>query len=76
MADEGCSGVESVMNANGRWPFRASGIPTTQHSAIVGCVEIACSIEPGHLLGDKLEKLEAKRLTGAKPVRCDIDDII
>lgn len=46
MADEGWSGVERVTKANGRWPFSASGIPTTQHSAMVGWEEIACSIEP------------------------------
>jgi hypothetical protein len=46
-ADSGWSAVESVTNAKGRCPFRASGMPTTQHSAIVGWEEIACSIEPG-----------------------------
>jgi hypothetical protein len=35
-----------VTKAKGRWPFRASGIPTTQHSVMSGCVEMACSIEP------------------------------
>lgn len=45
-AESGWSAVESVTNANGRWPFRASGMPTTQHSAIVGCEEMACSMEP------------------------------
>lgn len=34
------------MNAKGRWPLRVSGIPTTQHSAMEGWVEMACSIEP------------------------------
>lgn len=46
MAEEGWLGVERVMNANGRWPFRESGMPTTQHSAMEGWEEIACSIEP------------------------------
>lgn len=39
-------GVESVMNAKGMWPLSGSGIPTTQHSVMRGCVEIACSIAP------------------------------
>lgn len=34
------------MNAKGKWPLSESGMPTTQHSAMVGCEEIACSIEP------------------------------
>ena len=38
------------MNANGRWPFRESGMPTTQHSAMEGWEEIACSIEPDFIL--------------------------
>jgi hypothetical protein len=46
MADVGWSDVDSVTNAKGRWPFRASGIPTTQHSATVGWDEMACSMEP------------------------------
>ncbi len=45
-ADVGWSGVERVTKAKGRCPFKASGMPTTQHSAITGCEEIACSIEP------------------------------
>ena len=39
-------GVESVTKANGRWPLRESGMGTTQHSAMRGCEEMACSIEP------------------------------
>lgn len=46
MAEVGWSGVDRVMNAKGRWPFRASGMPITQHSAIRGCEEMACSIDP------------------------------
>ena len=38
--------MERVTNAKGRWPLRESGMPTTQHSAIVGWEEMACSIEP------------------------------
>jgi hypothetical protein len=48
MAEVGWSAVERVTNANGRWPLSESGTPTTQHSAMVGCEEIACSIEPKH----------------------------
>lgn len=46
MADEGWVGFERVMKAKGRWPLRASGMPTTQHSAMVGWEEMACSMEP------------------------------
>ena len=46
MADGGWVGVERVMNAKGRWPFRASGMPTTAHSAMEGWEEMACSMEP------------------------------
>lgn len=46
IADPGCEGVERVMKAKGSWPFRASGMPTTQHSATMGCEEMACSMEP------------------------------
>ena len=45
-ADVGCSAVERVTKAKGRWPFSASGMPTTQHSAMVGWDDIACSMEP------------------------------
>lgn len=46
MAEGGWVGVERVMKAKGRWPLRASGMPTTQHSAMVGWDEMACSMEP------------------------------
>ena len=46
MAEVGWSGVERVTNAKGRWPLRASGMPTTQHSAMEGWEEMACSMEP------------------------------
>lgn len=46
MAEVGCWGVESVINANGRWPLSESGMPTTQHSIMRGWDEMACSIEP------------------------------
>ena len=46
MADEGCCEVERVIKAKGRWPLRESGMPITQHSAMEGWEEIACSIEP------------------------------
>lgn len=46
MGESGWLGVERVTKAKGRCPFRESGIPTTQHSAMVGCEEIACSMEP------------------------------
>jgi hypothetical protein len=46
MAEVGWSGVERVTKANGRWPLSASGTPTTQHSAMMGWEEMACSIEP------------------------------
>jgi hypothetical protein len=46
MAEVGWSGVDKVTKANGRWPLRASGMPTTQHSAIIGWEEMACSMEP------------------------------
>ena len=46
MALAGWVGVERVMKAKGRWPLRLSGMPTTQHSAMVGWVEMACSMEP------------------------------
>ena len=45
-AEGGWSAVDRVTKAKGRWPFRASGMPTTQHSAIVGWEEMACSMEP------------------------------
>lgn len=32
----------SEMKVNGRWPFIASGLPTTQASATSGCERIAC----------------------------------
>ena len=35
------------MKANGRWPLRESGMPTTLASPIEGCCRIACSIAPG-----------------------------
>ena len=47
MAEKGWVGVERVMNAKGRWPLRASGMPTTAHSAMEGWEEMACSMEPG-----------------------------
>ena len=34
------------MKAKGRWPFNASGIPTTAASAMEGCEVTACSIAP------------------------------
>lgn len=34
------------MNAKGRWPLSESGMPTTQHSAMRGEEEMACSIVP------------------------------
>ena len=46
MADSGCGDVDSVTNANGRWPLRASGMETTHDSAIEGCEVMACSMEP------------------------------
>lgn len=35
-----------MTNANGRCPLSASGMPTTQHSAINGCEDMACSMDP------------------------------
>jgi hypothetical protein len=46
VADVGWSATERVTNANGKWPFRLSGMPTTQHSAMDGCEEMACSMVP------------------------------
>ena len=46
IAEEGWSAVERVRKAKGRWPFRASGTPTTAHSATEACEEMACSMEP------------------------------
>ena len=46
MGEVGCVAVLRVMKAKGRWPFKASGMPTTQHSAMVGWEEMACSMEP------------------------------
>jgi hypothetical protein len=46
IAEGGWSAVERVTKANGRWPLSASGTPTTQHSAMVGWEEIACSMDP------------------------------
>ena len=37
---------EIVMKAKGRWPLRASGMPTTQHSATAGCENMTCSMDP------------------------------
>lgn len=75
IADEGWSGVDKVTNANGRWPFSASGMPTTQHSAIDGCEEMACSIEPGKWL-DTFSNLQGGIITSAKSMRGDVDDIV
>ena len=47
IAEEGWSAVERVAKAKGRWPFRASGMPTTQHSAMSGFEDMACSMDPG-----------------------------
>lgn len=41
-----CGGERRWMNAKGRWPLRGSGMPMTLASAIEGCDNIACSIEP------------------------------
>ena len=38
--------MERVINANGSEPLSESGMGMTQHSAIWGCVEIACSMAP------------------------------
>ena len=48
------------MKANGSWPLSASAIPTTQHSATFGLLEMACSMEPTQLV---LE-LDASALQG------------
>jgi len=46
MGEVGCGLVESVMNAKGKWPLRASGMGMTQHSAIEEWVAMACSMAP------------------------------
>jgi hypothetical protein len=33
--------------AKGMWPFRESGMPTTQASPTEGCERMACSMAPG-----------------------------
>jgi len=43
-SDDDC--VDVAAKANGRWPFRESGMGTTQASVIEGCAEMACSIAP------------------------------
>ena len=45
-AEGGWSPVDRVAKANGRCPLRASGTPTTQHSAMSGWDAMACSIDP------------------------------
>lgn len=75
MADDGWSAVERVTNANGRCPFRASGTPTTQHSAMVGWEEIACSIDP-ILYQNRIGKGNGGELTSAKSVSRNVNNII
>lgn len=69
--------MESVTNAKGRWPLRASGIPTTQHSATCGWEEIACSMDPGAVLAyGHGESDLVLLLTSAEPMGGHVDDII
>lgn len=77
MAEVGCGCVERVMNAKGRWPLRASGMPTTQHSATAGWEEIACSIEPVLIMSKSRVGRKGKVIrTCAKSMSSDIDDIV
>ena len=47
IADEGWFAEDSVAKLKGSWPFRASGTPTTQLSAMSGWDAMVCSIKPG-----------------------------
>ena len=47
-----------MTKAKGRWPFRASGTPTTQHSAMVGWEEMACSMDPELILDFSLQLIK------------------
>lgn len=41
--------LRSCTKAKGRWPLRASGMPTTLASEMSGWERMACSIAPGFL---------------------------